>query len=75
MMRRGLYGMPNRKGTKPRQYTADEPVFKPMPRPGFPSFNLIEGFLSLLPWLGLRRRRRERESQEQRSQSMKAKGR
>lgn len=72
MMRRGMFGMPNSKGTMPRQFTGtSEPVFKPMPRLGF-SFDLIWQFFSFLPWL--RRRRREAElAQEQKSQSMKAK--
>lgn len=74
MMRRGLYGMPTPKGTHPRSFTsADEPVFKPMPRPSSP-LDFIIGFLSLMPWA--RRRRRESElAEQQRSQSMKAKGR
>ena len=77
MRDRMMFGMPTPRGTPPRQFNRPgEPVFKPMPRPGFPLFDLIWDFISLLPWLGVRRRRREAElAEERRSGSMKSKAR
>lgn len=75
MMMRRMYGMPNSKGTPPRQFTgAGESVFKPMPWHIPSPWELMVGFLSFLP--GSRRRKRETElAQGQKSQSMKARGR
>jgi len=75
MRDRMMFGMRTPKGTPPRQFSRPgEPVFKPMLRPGFPSFDWIWGLLALLPWLGRRRRRREAELVEKkRAGSIKAK--
>jgi hypothetical protein len=70
------FGMSTPKGTPPRQYLTGEPIFQPMPAPGFSSFGWLLGLISLLPWFGMRRRRREAEiAEQQKIQSIKAKAR
>jgi hypothetical protein len=72
--RRMRFGMSQPPGTPPRRFTGGEPVFKPMPRPGFPSYGWLLQFISFLPWFGMRRRRHEAElAEKKRADSIKAK--
>jgi hypothetical protein len=78
MSDRMLFGMPTPQGTPPRHFssggTTSEAPWKPMPRPGFPSFGLLLDLIALLPWFGTRRRKREAElAEKRRAESIKSK--